>query len=504
MGFLFTMLANFLPSLRLMGDRELLVNMIALGILLITILVNLCIQMVINWFLDGIDLIFLLSTVFLVFSVALIVPESRRIFELQYKELHGQDSNHKEIHFSYKELLHNVKKYWVMAETSNPQFVIACSQVSLALGVVCLYLAFTSAIILLTEYRYFLTHLGDSDYKWSIKAIVILQLVELRNNGSEGFNIGNGIMSVHISQAAIAKLFSIRTCIRKPNASNNNIISEVKEYRRYVLLFEEDAVLSKRVLKNILRSITKLLEDSEKKDPRNLMKLLEKSTNFNGVVEFDNDQVPHLHGDDVHNCWSLVLVTLTDVAIALPNVAYTRVKELLAGMREGLKIVKRDVAVQNVIQFKSRKSKSLNRSLHKFIVSSYMYRISETVLLHCNKQESWPNDEGLFDWISSVIADVLCACFTNIPCVVTMMCHHDAIEKREHSIHAVAKLLGKSKNILSVLEKRQLPNMDVDSMAYIDNWHALPNSELPNGCASSNHVQPASASTNGSLIVTVM
>ncbi|XP_071704029.1 uncharacterized protein [Rutidosis leptorrhynchoides] len=350
----------------------------------------------------------------------------------------------------------------------------------------------------------------------------------------------------------------LKTCIRKPNASNNNINSYVEEYRKYVLLFEEEAVLSNRVLSNILRSITKLLQESEKKEPNNLMKLLEKSTNFKGVVEFDNVQVPLLYGDNTHNCWSLVLVTLTAVAIALPNVANTRVKELLVGMHEGLKIVKRieenlnkngdlaearkastrlwtgvevyfkwlqidlqskaykgqtskeilrllgDVAVQNVIEFKSRKFKSLNRSLHKFITSSSMYRTSETVLQHCHKQENWPNDEELFDWISTVIADVLCACFTNIPRVVTMMCHHDAIEKRQHTIHAAAKLLCKSKNILAVLEKRQLPNIDVESMAYIDKWHALSNSELLNGCASSNQVQSASSSTNGSLIVTIM
>ncbi|XP_071704037.1 uncharacterized protein [Rutidosis leptorrhynchoides] len=606
MVFLFTMLANLLPSLGLMGDRELLANMIALGILLITIIVNVCIQMVTGLLVDSvISLLFILPTV-LVFSVALIVPESRRIFELQCKELHGLYSNHKKIHFSYKELVHNVKKYWVMAETSNPQFVIACSQVSSALGVVCLYLAFSSAIILLDTS--FLADLGESDYKWSIKAIVILQLVG-RLVGSIApvsrcfsvisyFNISkkwsknhinifrvekqwirrlqhwkrnhirshipgchckmvfnqvknlilNICIALQILAAVICKTFCLvprcflivisycwylcklffKTCIRKPNASNNNINSEVKEYRRCVLLFEEDAVLSNRVLKNILRSITKLLQVSEKKDPRNVMKLLEKSTNFNGVVEFDNDQVPRLHGDDVRNCWSLVLVTLTTVAIALPNVANTRVKELLAEARKAstrlwtevevyckwlqidlqnkaykgktskeiLRLLG-DMAVQNVIHFKSRKSKSLNRSLHKFIASSSMYRISETIQLHCNKQESWPNDEELFDWISTVIADVFCACFTNIPRVVTMMCHHDAIEKRHQSIRAAAKLLGKSKNILTILEKRQLRNIDADSMAYIEKWHALPNSELLNG---SNQVQPASASTNESHI----
>ncbi|KAM0065753.1 hypothetical protein Hdeb2414_s0003g00118221 [Helianthus debilis subsp. tardiflorus] len=40
MTFLITMLANFLPSLGLMDDRELLMNMVALGILMITIVVN--------------------------------------------------------------------------------------------------------------------------------------------------------------------------------------------------------------------------------------------------------------------------------------------------------------------------------------------------------------------------------------------------------------------------------------------------------------------------------
>ncbi|XP_071704027.1 uncharacterized protein [Rutidosis leptorrhynchoides] len=640
--FLFTMLANFLPSLGLMGDKELLVNMIALSILLITILVNVCIQMVTKWYFFGelnseFDLLQILATV-TVFSVALTVPESRRIFELQYKELHGLSLNHKEIHFSYKELVHNVKKYWVMAETSNPQFVIACSQVSSALGVVCLYLAGLSAISLGMRNRTYYAVLGESDYKWSIKVIDYLQYIGITVGGIapgfrclsliSHFNLSKKWSTNHINVFRVEKqwiqilqkwkrthvrsnipgrhskmvfhrfknlilnvcivlqilaavtcktvcliprcfliIFSycwhlckllLKTCNRKPNALNDNMNSEVEEYRKYVLLFDEEAVLSKRVLTNILKSITKLLQESEKKEPRNLMKLLKKSTNFNGVVEFDNERVPLLHGDNAHNCWSLVLVTLTAVAIALPNVANTRVMELLSGMREGLKIVKRieenlnencdlvearkaskrlwtevevyfkwlqidlknkaykgktskeilrllgDVAVQNVIQFKSRESRSLNRSFHKFIASSSMYRISETIQLHCNKQENWPNDEQLFDWISTVIADLLCACFTNIPRVVTMMCHHDAIEKREHSIRAAAKLLGKSKNILSVLEKRQLSNMDVDSMAYIDKWHALPNSELINGCASSNHVQPASASTNGSLIVTVM
>ncbi|GKC45975.1 hypothetical protein Tco_1063697 [Tanacetum coccineum] len=97
MCFLLTMLANFLPSLGLTDDKELLVNMVAWAILLITIF-------------------------------AFTVPASRRILEHRYKELHGLASYPLEIKFSYEELEHNVKKYWMMAETGNPQFAIACSE----------------------------------------------------------------------------------------------------------------------------------------------------------------------------------------------------------------------------------------------------------------------------------------------------------------------------------------------------------------------------------------
>ncbi|KAJ0872917.1 hypothetical protein HanRHA438_Chr11g0529181 [Helianthus annuus] len=86
-----------------------------------------------------------------------------------------------------------------------------------------------------------------------------------------------------------------------------------------------------------------------------------------------------------------------------------------------------------------------------------MYRISETVLLYCNEKENWPHDEELFEWISTIIADLLLACFTNLERVIKMKCHHHAIEKRGDNIRIAAQLLGKSKNILKILKARQLP-----------------------------------------------
>ncbi|XP_023743123.1 uncharacterized protein LOC111891290 isoform X2 [Lactuca sativa] len=525
----------------------------------------------------------------------------------------------------------------MMAETGNPQFVIACSPVSCAFGDVCLVLAFNSVIILVDQFVDISNFQNyDSDYKWSINVIIVFQSIGaivgsiapifrcLTTTGH--FNLSmkwskhhinvfrvekhwiqtlqlwksspvpkhipgrhckkvfhkirnlilNFCIALQITIVVICKtecliprffliLFSycyhfgksyLKRFKEEPNASDSNVISDMEEYTGYILQIEPDAKLSKRILRNVLSSITRLLQESEKKEPRNLMKLLEKSTGFIGVVEFDNDQVPPLHPEEVQNCWSLVTVTLTAIALALPNIANCHFKGLLSSMKEGLQFVRHveeslndydemikarkaathvwtdievyckwlqidlqkkarkgktskdilqwlgDEAAKIVIQFKTRKNVSLDHSLSKFIAASSMYRISQTILLHCHEQENCPTDEELFEWISTIIADLLCACFTNLPRVITMKCHVDAIEKREDNIRTAAQLLGRSKNILKMLKKRQLPNLDIESMGYVDKWHALSKSQIPNG--NSARIQPGSSSSNESLVVTII
>ncbi|KAJ0735426.1 putative RNA-directed DNA polymerase [Helianthus annuus] len=120
--FLFTMLANFLPSLGLMGDKELLANIIALGLLIITIIVNMLIQSYIGVFpVTCIVAIYLIFPAILPFYIALIVPTSRRIIEHKYKELHELDSTCQTANFASKELVRNVKKHWMMAASEYMQ-----------------------------------------------------------------------------------------------------------------------------------------------------------------------------------------------------------------------------------------------------------------------------------------------------------------------------------------------------------------------------------------------
>ncbi|XP_023743147.1 uncharacterized protein LOC111891320 [Lactuca sativa] len=600
--FLVTMLANSLRSLGIMNDRELLLNIIALGILIITITVNVLIQFSIMLpFPVMIPMLIFIFSLLWPFSVALTVPETRRILQHQYKELQGLVSNHQEINFSSKALIIYAKKYWMMAETGNPQFAIACSPVSSAFGVLCSFIAcssFTLFIILFSDTSYFLY--GKyifSDYKWSIDVILILQLLgatvgsiapifrcltatshfklsqELSKNHLNVFrvekqriqrlqmwksshvsshilgrhckmvfhNIKNMILNIFIAVQIMVVVICNTICLipitfliflsctyyfcksllrsfkEEADESNIHMRSEMEEYVGYVLQIEVKAKLSKKILRNMLNSMTRLLHESEKKEPDNLMTLLKKSTGFYGVIEFDNEQVPPLHSEEIQSCWSLVAVTLTAIALSLPKANF-HVQGLLASMREGLDFVTHieeslnandelvkakkaarrvwtdvevycrwlqidlqnkarkgktpkeilqwlgDEAAKIVIQFKTRKNVSLDHSLCKFIAASCMYKISQTILLHCNGQENWPTDEDLFEWISTIIADLLCACFTNLPRVITMKCHEDAIEKREDNIRTAAQLLGRSIKILKMLKKRQLPNLDMESM----------------------------------------
>ncbi|KAJ9559314.1 hypothetical protein OSB04_013928 [Centaurea solstitialis] len=637
--FLFTMLANFLPSLACMDDKELFTNIIALGILIITVIVNMCIQLAAMNDLRAYPLIEMFIMAFFpiwLFWVALTVPASRRVLEHQYQVLHKSDLNCQEIKFSSTELIHHVKRYWMMAETGNPQFVLACSSFCSASGMISSIFAAGSVTRLLNLWATnSFSWYRVSDYSQSINVILIVQLIgtvvgsiapifrsfttasyfnlsilwsinhinmfRVEKHWTERlrywkhihvtsyipgrqckkvFNhvknmILNICMALQITLVVICKTICfVPTCImlafyscchfcnsllkrfkKDSNASNNNVRSEIEEYIGYVLQIEDEPKLTDRKLRNMLTSITKLLHKSEKKRSRNLMKLLEKSTGFSGIVDFDNDQVLPLFSEETLNCWSLATVTLTVVALSLPNTENGQVNGLLASMREGLKFVRHveetlnangelvkaiktarhlwteaevynnwleidlqnrarkgkssdeilrwlgDEAVKIMIQFKRSKKRSVDDSLHKFIAASSMYKIRQSILLHCNEQEHWPTDVELFEWISTIIADLLWACFTNLPRVITLKCHHDAIEKRGESIRTAAQLLGKSKTILNILEGRQLPDIDHESMAYIDKWRALLKDQISNGRASSSGIQSYASSSNESVTV---
>ncbi|PWA78890.1 hypothetical protein CTI12_AA177070 [Artemisia annua] len=256
-----------------------------------------------------------------------------------------------------------------------------------------------------------------------------------------------------------------------PVASSTDTTYE--DLSNYVLLLEDNAVFGEKTLKGISNSMNRLIQKAVKDHQKNLLKLLEKSIRFEGVEKFDNDQV-HLFKSVGEGLF------------------YTHiVEENLNGASEYVNVQR---AAKNlwpkaiVIEVKENtngESEPAENLPHKLIVANSMYRIAQTLLVTYRSNIVEISEDRLFTLTTHMISDIFSACFTNLPRVITMKCHESAIEKREDSVVGAAKLLGRTTEIIKRLEKRELPNMDPDKMAFIDEWrHHLNNQSLRTNCCS--------------------
>ncbi|KAI3523304.1 hypothetical protein L1887_01365 [Cichorium endivia] len=307
-----------------------------------------------------------------------------------------------------------------------------------------------------------------------------------------------------------------------------------KDLSHYVLQLQDDVEFADRTLKGISKSVNHLMQKAEKQQPQNLMKLLSTSRGFEGVEKFDSCRVGSVVLEEYLNCWSLPLVTLTSITMSLPNIQKKKVDCLVGGMSEGLvyvKLVEKNldaiddhVSIQKAAQslwvevevyhkwLGHRVSKPKSRvntpgqilqwlrdtakdmfdkventdirgrndnSKYRSICANSMYRITETILLSYNTNIDELSQEELFEKLSSMIADILAACLTNLAHVIAMKCHTSAIEKREASVQAAAQLLGETTQIINNLQIRELPSLNPDELAFIDKWRAYLENPLP-------------------------
>ncbi|KAL2243717.1 UNVERIFIED_CONTAM: hypothetical protein Sindi_0489700 [Sesamum indicum] len=625
--FMSTAMANFMLSLGSMEDKEILMNVVALAILVITIMVNFWIQVFQLRSFLGYDtgnmfsassMLLLLATFI---SSAITLPTSKRSLESKYQEMHKVTMREEGTMMtgrgfkSNKWMIHGMRKYWVMAKTSDLQFVMARSVFCTTSSVICLI----AAVLLVFNYiRWFklvgLT-LGQSHsvYGRYTKWVLILQtigvvlgtiaplcrwftavrfkclmtcrkislmeelkieahwtqtLVHLRDNfsGLQFYNstcraylhdakwfvltffIGVQIMMVLISKLLVlipALLVTpILMCFKKLKTQCSSQLTTLNSsmgskssgdaelnLSRFVLLLDGEPELPERTLKNILYQADKVIEMGKKQQPKDLIQLLENFNNFSGVREFDCSQVPSLHSQEPPNCWSLPLVTLTSIAISLPNIAnnHNRI-QLMSSVIEGLSLVKliektldendelmnirnaADVVWSRVaiyrkwqeidlrrISIRCKSSKNVLQELSssaettmvefkrkvndflmenplnwppKLIAANSMYRITRTILL-LYQEENEQVEVGLFERLSIMIADIMAACFTNLAHVMITMCHRKAIEKREKSVHEAFLLFGKTGQIRELLQRQEWPPLDHDKAAYIEEWRAF-------------------------------
>ncbi|XP_047942855.1 uncharacterized protein LOC125189642 [Salvia hispanica] len=412
-----TAVGNFMTSVASMESKEILLNLTALAILVITISVNVCIHNVQTFdVLDGNVVLaeevaaigFMLVLVMLLCFSSMVVPTTKGYVESKYREMHREiaSNGRRDVGgFSVEELRVALRRYWVMAETGSPQFVMARSVISGASGLMCLLMALT-LVESYVRVRLLYGEYTESNYKWSINWILHIQsvgvalgtiaplmrwyvaawfkiseigqrslveefkiekywtsrVVEWRERPlplqirSHKFrkllheakrfllSISSGVLVFFVLTSKmvifISALFgkAIFMCFHRNDDESRDGIE--LDLRLYVLLLEGEAKLPKRIMRNICNELDKLIERSEMKQCKNLMWLLSKSVSFNGVKEFDRNEVPSLYSQEPANSWSLPLVTLTSIAVALPNITAREANQLVSGVGEGLSLVK--------------------------------------------------------------------------------------------------------------------------------------------------------------------
>ncbi|MQL77870.1 hypothetical protein Taro_010292 [Colocasia esculenta] len=185
-----TTMGNFMPSLGAMDDSDSLSNVVALGILAVTVVVNVAIQMgtgVIYVFLPEHAIIMLLMMVLLVLltSSALTVATTKQLLEKEYDSKYGQvsadaDTENSGNSIPLPKLKTCVKRYWLMAHTCSPQYVLGRSATCTASGAFCLLAAGVLAQALLRAFikgsdSVFCS--GTSDYEWSSIVVLVAQAI---------------------------------------------------------------------------------------------------------------------------------------------------------------------------------------------------------------------------------------------------------------------------------------------------------------------------------------
>ncbi|GFP92380.1 hypothetical protein PHJA_001382100 [Phtheirospermum japonicum] len=602
-----TAMANFMASLGSMEDNEILLNLAALCILVITIAGDVCIRTGqtshFGWVMDEdiVSTVIMLLLLAILCSSAVMVPTAKRCIESQYNQMHKRMSNEQVNHigkFTTDELRVALRRYWVMAESGSPQFVIARSVACVTSGLMCLLAALT---LLEAHIRVPLVHRDarrtSSNYKWSIDWILVIQFIGVmlgtiapllrwftaahfkstrighksfkdefkvetywtqslklwRDSPSLplktqhlmfrkflhdtkrlllNFLIGVQILIVWasklvllVSAVFVKGLLFFFSYIKNSKARDSIESCDLNDLSHYVVLLEGEEELPKRTLKNICNEVDKLIQMGSTKQSKNLIKLLHKSVNFNGVREFDSKEIRSLNSQlEPPNCWSLPVVTLTSIAISLPNITIRKADQLLIAVSEGLyfaKLIEKtldsngelesirnaaDVVWVGVELYKKWQGKDLpaagrtqKETLQKLsdiaektvtnfvtctnnflvqdplnwpvkvIAANSMYRITQTILL-AHDDGHPQTDEELCERLSIIISDILAACFTNLARVIMLKCHSNSIKEREKSIRQAALLLGESEKILEIVQPRELPNVAPKNAAKIEGW----------------------------------
>lgn len=623
-AFICTVISNFMPSIGNMDNNELMMNILALGILVVTSMVNICIQLgtgviFVFWLEHAFIMLLMLVLLALLISTALAVPTTKNYFDVKYLkklEVANKESSQQPELPLEKRLRESLRKYWTMAYTCCPQFVIGRSATCTASGAFALLSALTLAEAMLRSYLLpwsFRFCKGTSDYKWSTSLVLITQTVAVgigsiaptlrwftvinfrcvkraskaskqefrvekywikkllewqeqplsvriwgRHRRKYAHSVKSMILECCIRMqkgivlmSKLARFISIfivsRFLILKGLIKCENSISSTdteesdsnfkQDLSRFVMRLEGEEEMVDLLGKKRYNATDHIIRMGKKQQPVNLIQLLEKSSSlreFKGSQEFDSNQVPSLDSVEPPNCWALPIVTLTSIAMALPNIDNSKLKQLVTGVHEALLYVRevennldekedlintrnaaevvwlgvdlygkwldvdlRKMALQgetekevleklvdiakNVFSEFQQKEILITKGCLlevpskwpiKVLAANSMYRICQTILLDY-KGRDYACSEKLFEKLSDLISRILRACFTNLHHVISKQCHRSRIEGRLQSIHNAVLLFGRTKNILKIVDRLTVEYAHPGQLAYVDEWNLL-------------------------------
>ena len=652
-----TIMANSMPTLGITENKDTMMNFMAMAILVITMIVNICIQFVtgvisVFWVEHAVIMLLMLILLMTMTSSVISLPKMKHYFELKYKmneeaikegsKLFGEEGNQ-----MVSILRDHLMKIWMMTHTSSPQFVLGRSVTCTASGAFCLLSTLTLIEAMLRSYLMpwlfdFCT--GDCDYKWSTILILIVQVAAVvvgtiapafrwfiaitykcplvRNKSCKrrlhvegywttklllikesplGFRIHNRqyrklahdaklvlmcfcvklqvgivLMCKATQYVSISLMCLILTCCDHCKRVKSKFVSSVSsissgtaesrpgpklDLRCFVLHLEGEEELVEVMLKQNRDATIHWVQVGEKKQPKLLIELLEQKCSFlqgfKGVETFDSDQVLSLHRLEAAYSWSLPLVTLASIVVALPNINRDSVKKLISTLNEGLHFVKfiennldkkgelfklrtaaeivwlgvdlydkwldvdlhelslhdkspketleklADAAKTRYEKFKAKYNHICikeNPSLWPVKVSAAhtMYRICKTALLNHELLRD-NNSERLFEALTVMISDILGACLTNLPLVISTKCLNSTIEEREDTVRHAVYILGKTKKIIEMLEKRAFPRVNFCRGTFIEDWRLMHKESnllhfVPSSMENDTHTDPPKSS----------
>ncbi|KAI3774897.1 hypothetical protein L1987_49460 [Smallanthus sonchifolius] len=238
-----------------------------------------------------------------------------------------------------EKLRQHVKRYWVMAKTGSPQFVMASNPLSTVSGII-LEKYWTQK---LCEWERSPIHFQSSSRSrtlvYNLKSAIISLCIWLQKVIVILCKLISLIPTV-IPIVVVYCLYCWKSL--KARSFTPPVISRTdntdRDLQNYVLLIHDDVELAEKTLKRISNSMNSFILKAEKEQKQNkdLLELLEKSTEFKGVENFDTDRVQPLLSIEPVNSWSLPIVTLTCIAVSLPNIRKDTIKSFLRSVGEGL------------------------------------------------------------------------------------------------------------------------------------------------------------------------